>query len=166
VSAVELRPTISVPLHFEDLEEGMRWVSLSRTVTEADVLAYIGLSGDVDPMVLDVPRARTSGHDRAVVPPLLVLSIVTGLRQQLGVFYGTLHAGAELRSWRLHQPVLVGDTVTSISTVQGLRAASGGKLGVVEQGIDVCDQDGMLVQSGEFVTLFRRRSVDTSAHLG
>jgi acyl dehydratase len=157
MKAEPLEPTISVPLYFEDLEVGMRWVSLSRTITEADVAVFTGLAGEVE---------RANGRGHAVVPPLLVLSIVTGLRQQLGVFYGTLHAGVELRAWRLHEPVPVGGTVTSISTVQALRATSGGRLGVVEQGIEVVDQDGQLVQSGEFVTLFRRRrDVDTSGSL-
>jgi acyl dehydratase len=157
VSAGALQPTISAPLYFDDLEEGMRWVSLSRTITEADVAIFTGLSGDV---------AGTDGHERPPVPPLLVLSIVTGLRQQLGVFYGTLHAGVELRAWHLHHPVLVGDTVTTVSTVRALRATSGGKLGVVDQGIEVLDQDATLVQSGEFVTLFRRRLIDASSGLG
>ncbi len=40
-------------LHFEDLEVGAIWSSPSRTITEADVIFFAGMTGDYDPLHMD-----------------------------------------------------------------------------------------------------------------
>jgi acyl dehydratase len=89
----------------------------------------------------------------------LVLSVATGLRQQMGIFMGTIKALLELRSWRFTAPVFIGDTVHVVTTVESMRETSDPTQGLVVQRVEIYNQAGDLVQSGEMVTLFRRATV-------
>lgn len=144
-------------LYFEDMELGRSWVSPRRTITEADVSAFAGLSGDFNPLHVDAVLAAESGFGRRVVHGALVFSIATGLRQQMPVFRGSMRAMLELRGWRFLRPVFAGDTVVVVSTVVEARETSKPDQGVVVQRVEVVNQDGETVQAGELVSLVSRR---------
>lgn len=144
-------------LHFEDIELGQRFESPARTVTEADLVNFAGVSGDYNPLHTDEVFAATTPYGRRVAHGMLALSIVTGLRQRMGVFDGTLIGFLEIRSWRFRKPVFPGDTIRSITEVAALDETSKADRGVVVQRIEVLNQGDDLVQDGEFVTLLRRR---------
>ena len=136
---------------------GRQWVTQRRTITEADVSTFAGLSGDFNPLHVDETFAAQGPFGRRVVHGLLVLSIATGLRQQSGVFYGVVRAFAEVKSWRFLKPVFMGDTVMVVTTVVEARPTSKPGQGIVEQRVDVVNQDGEIVQSGIFVTMIAGR---------
>ncbi|MBV8233255.1 MAG: hypothetical protein JO329_25040, partial [Planctomycetaceae bacterium] len=46
------------PLTFDDLVVDDEWESPGRTITEADVVAFAGLSGDYNPLHVDHEWAR------------------------------------------------------------------------------------------------------------
>ena len=48
------------PLYFEDVEVGFRFETPSRTVTEADLVAFTGISGDFNPLHTDAAYAAKS----------------------------------------------------------------------------------------------------------
>jgi acyl dehydratase len=144
-------------LYFEDMEVGRSWVSPRRTITEADVSAFAGLAGDFNPLHVDEVFAATVPFGRRVAHGALVLSIATGLRQQMPIFRGSIRALLELRSWRFLRPVFFGDTVTTVTTVDSVRETSKPDQGVVVQRVEVVNQDGEVVQSGELVSLMVRR---------
>lgn len=143
--------------YFEDMPVGTRFVTQRRTITEADVVAFAGLSGDFNPLHVDEVFAAAGPFGRRVVHGLLVQAIATGLRQQSGVFAGVIRAFAEIRGWKFLKPVFIGDTVTVVTTVIEARSTSRPEQGVVEQQVDVVNQDGTVVQSGVFVTLIATR---------
>lgn len=153
----ELEPDASATRYFDDLEVGMRWVSRRRTLTEGDLTLYAGLSGDFNPVHIDAVAAEQGPYGRRLIQGILVLSVASGLRQQLGVFHGSMKALLEIRGWRFLRPVFIGDTVLTVTTVASLRPASKGDAGVVVQQVDVVDQHDEIVQSGELVTLMRCR---------
>jgi acyl dehydratase len=66
-------------LWFEDLKTGTTTVSPARTVTEADVVAFAGLSGDYNPMHTDAETAAQGAFGTRVAHGLLGLSIASGL---------------------------------------------------------------------------------------
>ena len=105
------------PLYFEDVEVGFRFETPSRTVTEADLVAFAGVSGDFNPLHTDRVFAATSIYGERIAHGALVLSLVTGLRQRVGLFDGTLMGLLEIRSWRFVAPVLIGDTIRVASEV-------------------------------------------------
>jgi acyl dehydratase len=150
---LDLSPDTSRTRYFDDLEEGMRWVSHRRTLTEADLTQFAGLSGDFNPIHVDAVGAERGAYGRRVVHGILVLSVASGLRQQLGIFHGSTKALLEIRSWRFLRPVFIGDTVTAVTTIESARRTSKGNEGVVVQRVDVFDQRGETVQSGALVVL-------------
>ena len=145
------------PLLFEDVEVGFRFETPSRTVTEADLVAFSGVSGDFNPLHTDEVFAATSIYGERIAHGALVLSLTTGLRQRTGLFDGTLMGLLEIRSWRFMAPVRIGDTIRVHCEITDLRETSKPDRGVMVQRIDVLNQHDAVVQSGEFVMLLRRR---------
>ncbi|MCW3028625.1 MAG: MaoC-related acyl dehydratase [Solirubrobacterales bacterium] len=144
-------------LYFEDMTVGSRWVSPRRTITEADVSSFAGLSGDFNPLHVDSVFAEAGPFGARVAHGALVFSIATGLRQQMPIFRGSLRALLELRSWRFLAPVRLGDTVAVITSVVSTRETSRPDQGIVVQQLDVVNQRGESVQTGEMVSLIACR---------
>lgn len=144
-------------LHFEDVAVGMRFESPARTITEADIVQFAGVSGDYNRLHTDEAYARESQFGRRIAHGVLGLAVVTGLRQRKGEFEGTLMAFLEIRGWRFRAPVFAGDTIRAVTEITELRETSKPDRGVMVQRIEVANQDGAVVQDGEFVTLLRRR---------
>lgn len=145
-------------LFYDDLSVGDSWTSARRTVTEADIAAFAGVSGDFNPLHTDEVFAAGSAFGTRVAHGALVLSIATGLRQQSGLFNGTLRALLEIRSWKFMAPVRAGDTIVAVTTIAELKPTSKSDQGIVVQRVDVVNQSGDTVQSGELVTLMRSRT--------
>src|SRR5260370_8802450 len=95
-------------LFFEDVEVGQEWISLGRTITEADIVNFAGLSGDFNPIHLDHEFARTTPFRRPIAHGLLIQSIGSGL----GLYSPPMRTLAimEIREWRFPEPVYTGDT--------------------------------------------------------
>lgn len=146
------------PLHFDELSVGDSWTSARRTVTEADVGQFAGISGDFNPLHTDAVFAAETAYGRPIAHGALILSIATGLRQQMGLFTGTMLGLLEIRSWRFLAPVVPGDTVRALTAIAELRPTSKPGRGVVVQRVDVVNQREETVHSGELVTLMRSRS--------
>jgi len=145
------------PLHFEDVEVGFRFETPSRTVTEADLVAFARVSGDFNPLHTDAVFAAGSIYGERIAHGTLVLSLVTGLRQRVGLFDGTLMGLLEIRSWRFRAPVRIGDTIRVRTEVTELRPTSRPDRGVMVQHIEVVNQAENVVNDGEFVMLLKRR---------
>lgn len=146
-----------MPLFFEDLKVGDEWVTPGRTVTEADVVNFAGVSGDFNPIHTDAVLAADTPFGQRIAHGLLVFSIISGLRQRGGRFDGTLIAFLEIRSWRFVKPVFIGDTVRGRSLVLETRATSRADRGIVIQRVEVLNQKDEAVQQGDLVTMIRRR---------
>jgi acyl dehydratase len=123
----------SVPAYFEDLSVGMQFLSAGRTVTEADVVAFAGLSGDYNQLHVDAEFAGKSMHGGRIAHGLLVLSMLSGLStrvplmQALGETMVGL-AGLECK-WR--KATKIGDTLHVRLSVIELKPTSKGDKGLV-----------------------------------
>jgi acyl dehydratase len=145
------------PLYFEDVEVGFRFETPGRTVTEADLAVFSGVSGDFNPLHTDAVFAAGSIYGERIAHGALVLSLVTGLRQRVGLFDGTLMGLLEIRGWRFLAPVRIGDTIRVTVEVTELRPTSKPDRGVMVQRIEVVNQADHVVNAGEFVMLLKRR---------
>jgi len=143
--------------YFEDFQVGQRFTTPARTVTEADVVNFAGVSGDFNPIHTDAEFAKGTPFGERIAHGLLVLAMLTGLRQRTGHFEGTLIAWLEIRSYRFLKPVLIGDTVHGETEILEKRETSRPDRGILVQRVRVLNQRGEVVQEGEFVTLVRRR---------
>lgn len=147
-----------MPLYFEDVEVGFRYETPRRTVTEADLVAFAGVSGDFNPLHTDSVFAAGSIYGERIAHGALVVSLATGLRQRVGLFDGTLMGLLEIRNWQFASPVRIGDTIRVVNEVTALRETSKPDRGIMVQRIEVLNQDDAVVQRGEFVMLLRRRA--------
>ncbi len=150
-------------LYFEDLHVGMRLETQARTVTEADIVAFAGLSGDFNPLHVDATFAAKTPFGQRIAHGLLVLSMVTGLHSRAGWFDGTTLAFLEISKWQFLKPVFPGDTIHTVTEITELRPTSKADRGVVRYNNQVYNQRGELVQEGEFVLLLLRRPTASSS---
>jgi 3-hydroxybutyryl-CoA dehydratase len=96
-------------LYFDDVEVGQEWESLGRTVTEADIVNFAGLSGDFNPIHTDHEFAKTTPFRGPLAHGLLVFSMGSGL----GLYSPPMRTLAflQIREWHFRGPVFIGDTV-------------------------------------------------------
>jgi acyl dehydratase len=143
-------------LWFEDFVLGRNFDSCGRTLTEADVVLFAGLSGDYNPMHVDEPRAERTAFRGRVAHGLLVESIASGLAMQTGIFHGTIAALLEMTiAYRL--PVRAGDTISVRLTVMDREQEAGPRRGWVVFRTEVHNQRDELVLDGSWRLLMQRR---------
>ena len=140
--------------YFSEFEDGQVFETVRRTVTEADVVLFAGLSGDYNPLHTDAVFAAKTPFGQRVAHGMLSASISTGLAQTLGIFEGTTLALME-QTFRYKAPVFFGDTIHLRLRVDGLRPSSKGGKGVVTFGSEVVKQDGTVCVEGSWTVLFR-----------
>jgi 3-hydroxybutyryl-CoA dehydratase len=149
------------PLHlyFDDIAVGQQWESPGRTLTEADIVHYAGLSGDFNSIHMDQVFAQNTPYRRPVAHGLLVLAMASGLALYAPPMR-TL-AFLEIRSWHFKEPVFAGDTLHSRTTVLEKQAKSRGRRGVVTWQRQIVNQEGKVAQEGITVTLVEGRGTAT-----
>ena len=140
---------------FDDLVVGDEWESPRRTVTQADVVLFAGISGDFNPIHVDHHAAERGPYGRPVAHGLLGLAIASGLMSQAPRL-DTL-AFLAILEWRFHHPILFGDTIHGVSRVEALEPSGNGRRGVVTWYRRILNQDDRLVQEGRTQTLVRAR---------
>ena len=96
-------------IFYEDLEEGAEHKSSGRTVTEADVVNFAGLSADYNNMHIDEEFAKKTVFKTRVAHGMLVTSIATGLWFTMPRLATVAFMGLE--DWRFSGAVFPGDTV-------------------------------------------------------
>lgn len=142
---------------FEDLEVDQEFVSAGRTITEADIGAFAGLSGDYNPLHTDEQWVRENTPFRGrIAHGVLILAISEGLRTP-GL--DELEVIAFLNVERsFAAPTYPGDTIHARWAVQELRESrSRPQAGVVTLAVEVTNQDGVVVQRGTDIDLVARR---------
>ena len=142
-------------LFFDDVEPGQEWASPGRTVTEADIVNFAGLSGDFNPIHMDHEFARGTPFRRPIAHGLLVFSVGSGLGVNLPLMR-TL-AVLSIREWHFHGPVFIGDTVRVRSEVLHKESRARGRRGVVTWQRQILNQDRKVVQEGVTLTLIEGR---------
>jgi acyl dehydratase len=145
------------PKYLEDLHAGDVFTSAARTITETDVVAFAGLSGDFNPIHTDVEFAKDTPYGQRVVYGLLGLSMLTGLLDRTGLFSGSAIAMLGIRDWTFTAPMFIGDTIRFRLTITDVRRTSSGDRGVVKRHFELLNQRDEVVQQGHIDLLIRAR---------
>lgn len=108
-------------LYFDDLNVGDRFQTAGRTITEADIVSFAGLSGDFNALHTDAEFAVTTPHGQRIAHGLLVLAIASGLATRLPLMKLMEKAilalaGLECKWLR---PTFIGDTIHVVMEIQG-----------------------------------------------
>ena len=142
-------------LYFDDVAVDQEWESPGRTITQADIVNFAGLSGDYNPIHMDHEFARGSPFRRPIAHGLLVWSISSGL----GLYSPPMRTLAlmTVREWSFKWPVFIGDTIRVRSKVLVKEPRSRGRRGVITWGRQVLNQGGKVVQEGVTLTMVEGR---------
>ena len=140
-------------MYFSEYQVGQEFVTGRRTVTEADVVAFAGLSGDFNPLHTDKVFAEKTPFGQRIAHGMLVTSISTGLSQTLGIFEGTT-MGLLQQTFVYKAPTFFGDTVHLKMRVRETKPSSKGGKGVVTFDAEIIKQDETVVVQGEWKVMF------------
>jgi acyl dehydratase len=143
-------------LFFEEFEIGDEVVSPGRTITEADIVAFAGLSGDYNQLHTDAEFAAATPFGQRIAHGLLCLSIASGLASRLGFIEGTALAFREL-TWKFSQPVFIGDTVHVKVRVAEKRPMPRLGGGMIVFDVALLNQEGAVVQRGQWRVIIKSR---------
>jgi 3-hydroxybutyryl-CoA dehydratase len=144
-------------VHLEDLERGAEFASAGRTITDADIMGFAGVSGDFNELHTNDEwvRANTPFTGR-IAHGLLVLSIASGLRTPVIDALAVVAYLSVERSFT--GPTYVGDTISALWRVDEMRPSrSRPDCGVVTLEVEVRKTSGAVVQRGRDVYLVARR---------
>jgi oxepin-CoA hydrolase/3-oxo-5,6-dehydrosuberyl-CoA semialdehyde dehydrogenase len=147
--------------HFEELAVGDSLLTHRRTVGEADIVAFGGISGDFFYMHFDEIAARESAFGKRIAHGYFVLSAAAGLF--VSPAPGPVLANYGLDTLRFVKPVAIGDTIRARLTCKrkidrNKKDAQGRGQGVVAWDVEVTNQTDELVASYDILTLVAKRA--------
>ena len=75
--------------NYDDIKVGDRFASASRTLFDADIVGFAGISGDFNPLHVDDVFAAGTVHGRRIAHGMLVASVISGLRSRTSFIWLT-----------------------------------------------------------------------------
>ena len=144
-------------MYFEEFAVGQKVVTMSRTVTETDVVSFAGLTGDFNQIHTDAHYAASTPFGQRIAHGLCVMSIASGLATLTGIMEGTVLAFREVMEWKFSKPVFFGDTIhgeLEIVETKGYPRLGGGAV-IIK--VDVKNHKGEVVQGGKWNVLMMSR---------
>lgn len=149
--------------YFDELRIGETWLTHGRTVTEADIVNFAGISGDFFYAHMDDGAARASIFERRVAHGYFVLSAAAGLFVDPAP--GPVLANYGLDNLRFVKPVYPGDTIRARLTCKQKTAKEtvDGQVpqGVVAWDVEVTNQNAEPVAVYTILTLVKRKPAAT-----
>ena len=147
--------------HFEDLRIGESLLTHRRTVGEADIVAFGGISGDYFYMHFDAVAAAASPFGKRIAHGYFVLSAAAGLF--VSPAPGPVLANYGLDTLRFVKPVGIGDTIQARLTCKRKTdrqrlGPDGVGQGVVAWDVEVSNQHGETVASYDILTLVAKKA--------
>lgn len=120
--------------------------SLSRTITEVDIVNFAGVSSDFSPIHVNEEYARTTQFKHRIAHGLLIASLISAVLGTQLPGPGTIYLNQTLR---FLAPVFVGDTITATVTVLKVREDKP----IVTLKTECANQRGQVVLEGEAIVL-------------
>ena len=135
---------------YDDLRVGMAFRSPGRTITEADIVAFAGMTGDYSELHTSEVYARASQFGRRVAHGMLGLAFAHGLMwPRTGELRETAIAFLGINDWKFTGPIFVGDTIFVDYRIAELRdSKSRPTQAIAVFDVELVNQDGQVVQRG------------------
>jgi acyl dehydratase len=143
---------------YADLHVGMAFRSPGRTITDADLVGFAGLTGDYSELHTSEVYAKNSQFGRRVAHGLLGLAYAHGLMwARTGELRETAVAFLGINEWKFLGPIFVGDTIFVNYKISELRdSKSRPTQAIAVFDVSVVDQNDRMVQRGSKALLLSK----------
>jgi acyl dehydratase len=142
--------------YYEELEIGQRFETPRRTVIDADISTFAGLTADFNPLHMDEVFAAESDFRGRITHGPMIVGMAFGLASRAGMMDGTVMGLLDI-SWKFMKPVRPGDTIGALVTILEKRATKKPDRGVVTLQLDVRNQRDETAQIGIAKVLVQRK---------
>lgn len=143
--------------YLEDFEIGKTYIGPGRTVTEADVVNYAGLSGDFNPLHMDEEFAKKNMFGKRIAHGLLGPVMMAGMSNQTGMMRGTTIAFME-QTERYVGPLQIGDTMHLEMTPTEIKHSSKPGRGILKMHCQLKNQDGKVTTDSDWTLMMKSRT--------
>ena len=145
--------------HFEELAVGEKLSTLSRTISETDIINFICLAGITEELFTSIEYIRNrSIYKNRIAPGALTFSIAEGLTIQTGMLHDTGMAFLGLKDMRITAPVFKDDTIQVEIEVIDKKETSKPDRGVVTFVHRVKNQRDEVVMEYTILRMIRRKT--------
>ena len=150
--------TRSSGYRYADLHVGMAFRSPGRTITDADLVAFAGLTGDYSELHTSDVYAKSSQFGRRVAHGMLGLAYAHGLMwARTGELRETAIAFLGISEWKFLGPIFIGDTIFVNYEICELRdSKSRPTQAIANFDVAVVNQDDRVVQRGKKALLMSK----------
>ena len=131
-------------MYFEDYTLDQVRTSRGRTITEADIVNFAGLSGDFVELHMNEEYAARGPYGRRIAHGALIFSISTGMMVQMTSDHEAIVAFRGVDHLRFLEPVFIGDTIHVTKKTVGAKSNDGVR-GLVTFETKVLNQHGKAV---------------------
>jgi acyl dehydratase len=143
--------------YFEEFSVGDEFATVSRTVTEADIVNFAGVSADFNQLHTDIEFAGKTPFGQRIAHGLLGLAFVSGCVGRSGLIEGTTFAFLEIASWKFLAPNFIGDTITVNIKVADKKETKKSDRGVAVFDIRLINQRNEVTQQGQWTIMMLRK---------
>lgn len=150
---------------YDDLFVGMQFRSPGRTITDADVVGFAGLTGDFSELHTSDVYARSSEFGQRVAHGMLGLAYAHGLMwARTGELRETAIAFLGISDWKFVGPIYIGDTIFVNYALAELRdSRSRPSQAIATFDVEVVTQDGKIAQRGRKALLVSKVPLEAVA---
>ncbi|MGB3447694.1 MAG: MaoC/PaaZ C-terminal domain-containing protein [Xanthobacteraceae bacterium] len=140
---------------FGEFIVGQRFETPSRTITEADIGTFAGLTGDYNPVHTDEVFAAATGFGGRIAHGPMGIGIAFGLASRLDLIDGTVVALLGV-TWDFKAPMRPGSTIRALIEVVETRNVSNPTHGLLGLSITLVDEADKPLQEGSARLLMRK----------
>ena len=155
---MEMIETVGLGIHWEDLPVGRKFKTVGRTVTEADVVNFVSVTGMLEVLFTNYEFLKQESDIKGRVSPgALVFCIAEGLLTQATMQH-TGYAFLNMQ-YDIKGPVVAGDTIhVECEVIESRRSNSRPNRGLVRTRNRIYKQDGTLVLEYTPLRMVKARS--------
>jgi len=144
--------------YFDDLKVGDEFNTVSRSVTEADIVNFCGVSGDFNQLHTDIEFASKSAFGQRVAHGICGLAIASGCLNRSGIIEGTTVAFKGIKEWSFRRPIFINDTIYVKIQVKDKVESKKLDRGLVSFWMSVINQREEVVMEGQWDVFMSRKT--------
>jgi acyl dehydratase len=148
--------------YYEEFEIGACYETPRRTILDADIVQFAGLTADYNPLHTDDIFASQSDFGGRIAHGPMLVGMAFGLASRAGLLDGTALALLNI-AWTFTGPVRPADTIVVRVHVVAKKPARKSDRGVVDLRLDIVNQRDETVQTGTAKILIKRKSLGAAA---